>query len=477
MKKLIIVAMAIMLVFGAIGCQNSNPLTDPTNPMNPMNPNSPLNPNNPNNQGNKFPVSDANEAVRSLIDGLDKVKIMETITGKLDGDMTDMIKLGENLTIKFVDDTADRTYPTTAEGLDKLEADLTVSLNALMGAMTTADATGEVMDFRKISSIEISATFNDYKGEFKTNVSDLETLNGTIYIKLVPVKMGIDGTNFEIIAPLYFSTSDLKATYTDDSDVYTFTIDDFMTLIEVTTPLSAIEGTGEVDLLDVAVSFSLPEENNTQIISVTKSGVTRDVKWSDISGDLEDNTAFHNGSIDEVVKAAFYNHFGHLGLLHEIHAVLANETTDRTLEITSKAFTSDGTAGKLTLGIEFTNYQYYTNDSNQRVTGNVTIAFTGTYESTSGKFTATDFTVSSNGSLTLSDAADQIDDMSLPIENEKEGKMGTATSGNGIVFTIADNKASALTYYHNAGDKHADKHTDAVTYEDENHSFVVDLFS
>ena len=405
MKKLIIIAMAIMLVFGAVGCQNSNPLTDPTNPMNPMNPNSPL---NPNNQGNKFPVSDAKEAVRSLIDGLDKVKIMETITGKLDGDMTDMIKLGENLTIKFVDDTADRTYPTTAEGLDKLEADLTVSLNALRGAMTTADATGEVMDFRKISSIEISATFNDYKGEFKTKVSDLETLKGTIYIKLVPVKMGIDSENFKIVAPLYFSTSDLEAAYTGDSNTYTFSLDDFMTLVEVSAPLSAIASAGEVDLIDVVsfVSFSLPEKNNTQIISVTKSGVTRDVKWSDISGDLEDNTAFHNGSIDEVVKAAFYNHFGHLGFLHSIHYNLPNASSDKSLTITKNSFVAgESSKGTLTLGVKFDNYAYYVNESNQRVTGDVTIVFTGSV--VDNDFTATKFTVSSNGALTLSDAANQ----------------------------------------------------------------------
>ena len=475
MKKLIIVAMAIMLVFGAVGCQNSNPLTDPTNPMNPANPNSPLNPNNPNNQGNKFPVSEANDAVTNLIDGLDKAAIMQTITGKLSGQMTDMIKLGDYLTIKFVDDTPTRTYETTGAGLDKLEADLTASLEALMGAMTTAEA-GKAMDFRKISSIEISATFNDYKGEFKTEVSDLETLNGTVDIRLVPMKMGIDGTNFEIVAPLYFSTSDLKATYTGDNDAYSFTIDDFMTLVEVKADLTDISG-DEVGLN--AVSFSLPEESNTQVISVTKSGVTRDVKWSDISGDLEDNTAFHNGSIDEVVKEAFYNHFGHLGFLHEIHAILASEETDETLKITSNAFTSEESTGTLTLGIEFANYQYYTAGSNQRVTGNVTIAFTGTYDSASSKFTATDFTVSSNGSLTLSDVADQIDDMSLTIANGTEGKMGTATIDNGIVFTVANNEASNLTYYYDTGDKHAEEHEAAekATYDASKHSFDVDLFN
>ena len=335
------------------------------------------------------------------------------------------------------------------------------------------------MDFRKISSIEISATFNDYKGEFKTNVSDLETLDGTIDIKLVPVKMGIDSTDFKIVAPLYFSTSDLKATYTGDSDTYTFSLDDSMTLVEVSAPLSAIAGTGEVDLINVA-SFSLPEESNTQIISVTKSGVTRDVKWSDISGALEDNTAFHNGSIDKVVNEAFYNHFGHLGFLHSIHYNLPNASSDKSLAITKNSFVAgESSTGTLTLGIKFDNYAYYVNGSNQRVTGEVTIVFTGTV--VDNAFTATNFTVSSNGALTLSDAADQIGDMSLTIPSGTTGKIGTSDTDNGIKFQVTNAKDSVniLIYYYNDGDKHAESLGDAIKakYDEAKHSFVVELFN
>ena len=85
MKKLIIIAMAIMLVFGAVGCQNSNPLTDPTNPMNPANPNSPLNPNNPNNPSYDDGSVDEDELVTEIDEATDgttlKLKGTYSITG------------------------------------------------------------------------------------------------------------------------------------------------------------------------------------------------------------------------------------------------------------------------------------------------------------------------------------------------------------------------------------------------------------
>ena len=88
MKKLIIIAMAIMLVFGAVGCQNSNPLTDPTNPMNPMNPNSPLNPNNPNNPFvDDFTSDEAYAAADAVVDGLDKQAILNKFLAEIKGNI------------------------------------------------------------------------------------------------------------------------------------------------------------------------------------------------------------------------------------------------------------------------------------------------------------------------------------------------------------------------------------------------------
>ena len=131
------------------------------------------------------------------------------------------------------------------------------------------------------------------------------------------------------------------------------------------------------------------------------------------------------------------------------------------------------------MGVKFDNYAYYVNESNQRVTGDVTIVFTGSV--VDNAFIATKFTIFSDGALTLSDAADQIGDMSLTIPSGTTGKIGTSDTGNGIKFQIANTKDSVniLIYYYDDGDKYAEGLGDVIKakYDAAKHSFVVDLFN
>lgn len=473
MKKLIIIVMAIMLVFGAVGCQNSNPLTDPTNPMNPMNPNSPLNPNNPNNPFvDDFTSDEAYAAADAVVDGLDKQAILNKFLAEIKGGSASeprQIQLGNELTVKydFEDGRTEKKYNTTPAGLLELVGDYNSQLVSIIAKVLSSlgitvsenDVTNktdfDTVDIRRIEAMCLDVNFNDMKDVYKTDYT-ISSISGTISLEILP--LALDSNPAAITILINLSSDDLAVTMVDGS-VYKIELDRFNTIF-------------------TNGNFYLPSSNdNSQSFTITYDGESETINWSKLAEDLDPLTAYYDGDIKEAAAAAYYNHFGHLRFLHRIHALLENETTDGNATILSNVFNANDTTGTLTLGLQFNDYEYYIDGSNQLVSGKATITFTGTYDDTSSKFTATAFTVSSKGALTLSDAADQIDDMSLPIENGTKGKMGTATSNNGIMFTIADDAASALTYYYNAGDNHAAEHDDAVTYDDEYHSFVVDLFS
>lgn len=74
MKKIIMVALAALIIFGAAACSNNNPLTDPSSPIGPNSPTGPLNPSNPNSpiHQDRFTADEATGAIIDVINGLDK---------------------------------------------------------------------------------------------------------------------------------------------------------------------------------------------------------------------------------------------------------------------------------------------------------------------------------------------------------------------------------------------------------------------
>lgn len=449
MKKLIVIALSAILVLGMVSCNNSNPLTDPTNPLNPSNPNSPLNPSNPNNPNNQdkiFPVSEAEEVSAAFINGLDK-KALAGMLGKNQG-----YQLGDELTVYVADEESPRTYPTDGNGLADLIADI-------KGTTETA------LDIRQIESMILPVTFTNCTSGFHAG-SELESINGTISITIVPTAMTADATTISITAGVYLSSDNLTAKFKNDEDTYKFVLDDFATLVDAENITIDMSNLGE--LLGY---FYLPEKRNEQSVKVTKDNVTRTVKWCDISENLPGTNFYENGTIERRLEETFYNHFATLGFLHDLHNVI--ESTDKaidTMKITNSTLGLTDSNTKLSIKFELNGYGYYVDETNQKATGTVTVGFSGTLSDT--KFTATEFTISSEGDITLSDAGNRFANKVFTI-TDVEGTIGTAP-GNGIVFNVTGDEpkaVSSLTYYYtDSSDKNANTETD-IQYNATQHSF------
>lgn len=454
MKKLIVIALSAILVLGMVSCNNSNPLTDPTNPLNPSNPNSPLNPSNPNNPNNQdkiFPVSEAEEVSAAFINGLDK-KALAGMLGKNQG-----YQLGDELTVYVADEEFPRTYPTDGNGLAGLMGDIRGN-------------TDNALDVRQIESMVLPVTFTNCKNGFHAD-SDLESIDGIITVTIVPTVMKEESGNMSVTAGVYLSSNALTVKFKNNEDTYKFVLNNFATLVDA----ENIDMSNPGELLGY---FYLPEKHNEQSVKVTKDNVTRTVKWCDISENLPGTNFYENGTIEGRLKETFYNHFATLGFLHDLHNVI--ESTDKaidTMKITNSSLALTDINTKLSITFELNGYGYYVDETNQKATGTVTVEFTGTLSDTDDtEFTATEFTISSEGDITLSDDGNRFANKVFTI-TDVEGTIGTA-SGSGIVFNVTgdDTKTvNSLTYYYNVGDKNANPDEDTV-YDNEKHSFNADLF-
>ena len=452
MKKLIVIALSAILVLGMVSCNNSNPLTDPTNPLNPSNPNSPLNPSNPNNPNNQdkiFPVSEAEKVSAAFINGLDKKALAEML-GQNQG-----YQLGDKLTVYVADEESPRTYPTDGNGLVNLMRDI-------KGTTETA------LDVRQIESMVLPVTFTNCKKGFHAD-SDLESIDGTITVTIVPTVIKEESNNMSVTAGVYLSSNALTVKFKNNEDTYKFVLNNFATLVDAENITIDMSNLGK--LLGY---FYLPEKSNEQSVKVTKDNVTRTVKWCDISENLP-GTNFYENRIEERLEETFYNHFATLGFLHDLHNVI--ESTDKaidTMKITNSLLVLTDGNTKLSITFELNGYGYYVDETNQKATGTVTVEFTGTLSNT--EFTATEFTISSEGDITLSDAGNRFKNKVFTI-TDVEGTIGT-TPDNGIVFNVTgdDTKTvNSLTYYYNVGDENANPDEDTV-YDNEKHSFNADLF-
>lgn len=447
MKKLIVIALTAILVLGMVSCNNSNPLTDPTNPLNPSNPNSPLNPSNPNNPNNQdkiFPVAEAEEVSAALINGLDKKALAEML-GQNQG-----YQLDDELTVYVTDEESPRTYPTDGNGLASLMGDIQGN-------------TDSALDVRQIESMVLPVTFTNCTNGFHAD-SDLESIDGTITVTIVPTVIKEESGSISVTAGVYLSSDALTVKFKNNEDTYKFVLNDFATLVDAENITIDMSNLGE--LLGY---FYLPEKSNEQSVKVTKDNVTRTIKWCDISENLP-GTNFYNGTIEGRLEETFYNHFATLGFLHDLHNVI--ESTDKaidTMKITNSSLVLTDN-NKLSIIFELNDYGYYVDETNQKATGTVTVRFTGTLSAT--EFTATEFTISSEGDITLSDAGNRFANKVFTI-TDVEGTIGTAP-GNGIVFNVTEDEpkaVSSLTYYYtDSSDKNANTETD-IPYSATKHSF------
>lgn len=453
MKKLIVIALSAILVLGMVSCNNSNPLTDPTNPLNPSNPNSPLNPSNPNNPNNQdkiFPVAEAEEVSAALINGLDK-KALARMLGQNQG-----YQLGAELTVYVADEQTARTYPTDGNGLADLMGDIQGN-------------TDNALDVRQIESMVLPVTFTNCTNGFHAD-SDLESIDGTITVTIVPTVIKEESGSMSVTAGVYLSSDALTVKFKNNENTYKFVLNNFATLVDAENITIDMSNLGE--LLGY---FYLPEKSNEQSVKVTKDNVTKTVKWCDISDNLPGTNFYKNGTIEERLEGTFYNHFATLGFLHDLHNVI--ESTDKaidTMKITTPSLALTDSNTKLSITFELDGYGYYVDETNQKATGTVIVEFTGKLSDTA--FTATEFTVSSEGNITLSDAGNRFENKVFTI-TDVEGTIGTAPD-NGIVFNVTgdDTKTvSSLTYYYSVGDKNANPDEDIV-YANEKHSFNADLF-
>lgn len=448
MKKLIVIALSAILVLGMVSCNNSNPLTDPTNPLNPSNPNSPLNPSNPNNPNNQdkiFPVSEAEEVSAAFINGLDK-KALAGMLGQNQG-----YQLGDELTVYVADEESPRTYPTDGNGLADLMGDIQGN-------------TDNALDVRQIESMVLPVTFTNCKNGFHAD-SDLESIDGTITVTIVPTVIKEESRNMSVTAGVYLSSNALTVKFKNNEDTYKFVLNNFATLVDAENITIDMSNLGE--LLGY---FYLPEKSNEQSVKVTKDNVTRTVKWCDISENLPRTNFYENGTIEGRLEETFYNHFATLGFLHDLHNVI--ESIDKaidTIKITNSSLVLTNNT-KLSIAFELDGYGYYVDETNQKATGTVTVGFTGTLSDT--KFTATEFTISSEGDIILSDAGNRFANKVFTI-TDVEGTIGTAP-GNGIVFNVTGDEpkaVSSLTYYYtDSSDKNANTETD-IQYNATLHSF------
>ena len=453
MKKLIIIAMAIMLVFGAVGCQNSNPLMDPTNPMNPMNPNSPLNPNNPNNQGNKFPVSEATDAIVDIINGLDKAKIAKDagtlVQGMLSTDITTFAGEETGVTgmaLSFAFDYNGKTYNTIDEFIEALEAaDVTVDSANPGSAILNAD------------KIAVTLTFSGYINGVKENLAALTS--GSVTLTANPQELS-GGT-----ASLDLSIANLGAAMKDGT---TYTI------VSASNMAVVMDDTG----------MKLPPAKHSASFTVSNGKTSQSVTWNAIVSSEKNDTpsdSYTDIMPDEAATIGFYSHLGYQRFLLALYDAFGEGHGELTISnMGSIGITiNDEYEGEysFTLTLALNGYHYYKNGTTQAATGRVTMIFYGDVEN-DNTFTAKNYSITSDN-LTLSDTATTGKHgnayITFPAEDPVTGVFGSAEGNGSIIFTTAtDDTDSSMTitgikHYGNEQDETADN----VVYDPEQHEFVL----
>lgn len=445
MKKLIIIAMAIMLVFGAVGCQNSNPLTDPTNPMNPMNPNSPLNPNNPNNQGNKFPVSEATDAIVDIINGLDKANLskdMNTLMQSVMPSGTSLYANEENtvegMSLAFVIEYNNQPYnsiPTFMAAL--IAAGVQIDQNNPSSAILYAD------------NVALTLTFSGYTNGVKGNVAEISSGSVTLSGNVDEIAGGT--------APFAMAISNLAVAMKEPAGTtYTITNASNMALIRVND-----EG------------YMLPPASLNATFTISDGKNSQSVTWNAIVNSEKNETpddSYTDLTPEEAGVIGYYDTFGTQHFLLALYD--AFRTSPNELAIVNKDnITVKDDSFTMTLNLD--NYTYARNNAPQKATGTVVLTFTGKSDAGNANIFKTNlFSVYSDGAVSLSstdgykNATVTYGSASDPVEVSLTNGLleFKTTSGNEGAVTI-----TGIKYYGNDGDANED----LVVYT-EGYSFKVE---
>ena len=199
------------------------------------------------------------------------------------------------------------------------------------------------------------------------------------------------------------------------------------------------------------------EEDTTPSISVTKDGITHQIKWPSLAAEIEDNSNFAPKTAAQTDAEYFYTHFGTKRFLNALNSAFTNKGKANNdiydgFEISNYESISI-TDNSFSLEIDVDNFRYYRgSDSNQEATSTepISITFAGTLSGET--FTATSFAIK-DGSFTLSDSttaqnAKKRDDATVTFKDVK-GTIGTTDQEDrGIKFTVKDtNKISGITDY------------------------------
>ena len=446
MKKLIIMAMAIMLVFGAVGCQNSNPLTDPTNPMNPANPNSPLNPNNPNNpnnQGNKFPVSEATDAIVDIINGLNKANLLQDMNTLMQAVMPSGTSLYvneentiEGMSLAFVIEYNNQTYSSIREFVTALTtAGVQIDSNNPSSAILYAD------------NVALTLTFSGYTNGVKGNVAEISSGSVTLSGNVDEIAGGT--------APLALTVSNLAVAMKEPAGTtYTITNASNMALILVND-----EG------------YMLPPASLNATFTISNGKNSQSVTWNAIVNSEKNETpddSYTDITPDEAGIIGYYGTFGTQHFLLALYDAFGTGHDELTIEGKDNITVTDNS---FTMTLKLTNYTYARNNAPQKASGTVVLTFNGTNDSDTNIFKTDSFTVYSNGAVSLT--SDEYKNATVTYGSASDPVEVSLTNGS-LEFKTTSGAEDAITitgikYYGNQGDANED----LVVYT-EGYSFRVD---
>lgn len=337
-----------------------------------------------------FTAQDAQDAIIEIVNSISKNKLASDIAKG--GDETTL-----TVDLNITRDGKDCTEEFEALGGSEGEASL------LTGDDSNSKLLTDLMYNPDKFVLNYALDFKDYKNGFDSAKGDAESVTGKVSLV---INLGTTDKTQKILGTYTVSTENpVVVTMTDDT-VYNVSISAF---------------SGQVSFVmgedSNGYEFLAPAKDEAATITISKkensaTSASQDIKWSAIAtADKLPGTNFSTGIAKELDAKYFYQHFGtkrFLSTINDVFNATATETTETpVLSFNKESIKIEGEETKsFTIDLTLNDYIYYRGDSNQRVSGNVKITFTGTVDSGSNTtFNATGFTVTTEEALTLSDAS------------------------------------------------------------------------
>lgn len=385
-----------------------------------------------------FTAQDAQNAIIEIVNSISKNKLASDIAA---GGNETTLKVALNITRDGVDCT---------EEFEALGGSEETSL--LTGDDNSSKLLPDLMFNPDKFVLNYTLDFNDYKNGFDSTKGDAESVTGKVSLV---INLGTTDTQ-KILGTYTVSTENpVVVTMTDDT-VYNVSISAF---------------SGQVSFVmgedSNGYEFLAPAKDEAATITISKkensaTSASQDIKWSTIATeDKLPGSKFSEGIAKELDAKYFYQHFGTKRFLNAISGVFnpdatkAEETPALSFAKESITIKDEDSEKSFTIDLKLNDYIYYRGDSNQRVSGNVKITFTGTVDSENKTFTATAFTVNTTKALDLSDAssANKRIDATIAFKDVK-GTIGDDTaqdkgsfneSNQHVTFTINDSNTNTIS--------------------------------